>query len=236
MPKVVALVPIKLNNRRLPGKNIKPFTNGFPLCEYILRTLKNVEVIDEIYVFCSDPSIKDYIPRGVSYLPRSKKLDADSTSINEVISDFLGAVVSDYYVLAHATAPFISKEAIQEGIGAVVSGEYDSSLSVEKLQSFIWMDGEPYNYDPCHIPRTQDLKPLYVETSGFYCFSRELFQNTNRRVGFKPKMIEVTKPEGIDIDNMVDFEMADAWFNYSTGGGDSGFTTINNVMAEGVAA
>ena len=26
--KTVAFVPIKLNNERLPGKNIKPFTNG----------------------------------------------------------------------------------------------------------------------------------------------------------------------------------------------------------------
>jgi len=34
--KTVAVVPMKLNNSRLPNKNIKEFTNGKPLCHYIL--------------------------------------------------------------------------------------------------------------------------------------------------------------------------------------------------------
>ena len=40
--KVAAVVPMKLNNRRLPQKNTKPFTNGRPLCWYILSTLLEV--------------------------------------------------------------------------------------------------------------------------------------------------------------------------------------------------
>ena len=41
--KTVAIVPMKLNNRRLPQKNTKSFTNGKPLCHYILSTLLTVE-------------------------------------------------------------------------------------------------------------------------------------------------------------------------------------------------
>ena len=37
--KTIAIVPIKLNNERLPNKNIKPFDNGAPLCHYIFETL-----------------------------------------------------------------------------------------------------------------------------------------------------------------------------------------------------
>ena len=33
--KIVAFVPVKLNNERLPGKNTKPFTNGDPLISYM---------------------------------------------------------------------------------------------------------------------------------------------------------------------------------------------------------
>ena len=47
--KTVAVVPIKLNNERLPNKNIKPFDNGLPLCHYIFETLKKVNGIDKIY-------------------------------------------------------------------------------------------------------------------------------------------------------------------------------------------
>lgn len=33
-----SFVPMKLNNQRLPQKNTKSFTNGKPLCHYILAT------------------------------------------------------------------------------------------------------------------------------------------------------------------------------------------------------
>ena len=48
--KIVAVVPMKLNNRRLPQKNTKEFTGGKPLCNYILTTLLKVEDISEVYV------------------------------------------------------------------------------------------------------------------------------------------------------------------------------------------
>lgn len=37
--KTIAIVPMKLNNRCLPQKNTKCFTNGKPFCYYILSTL-----------------------------------------------------------------------------------------------------------------------------------------------------------------------------------------------------
>ena len=40
MKKIVAFVPVKLNNERLPGKNTKSFDGGKPLIEYILGTHK----------------------------------------------------------------------------------------------------------------------------------------------------------------------------------------------------
>ncbi|MDR0643419.1 MAG: hypothetical protein LBG05_00695 [Treponema sp.] len=55
--KVIALVPVKLNNERLPGKNTKPFDNGEPLIHYILTTLAKVKRCEEIYVYCSDARI-----------------------------------------------------------------------------------------------------------------------------------------------------------------------------------
>ena len=66
---------MKLNNERLPGKNTKSFTNGKPLCQYILNTLLKVEGIDQIYVYCSDPSIMLYLPKGIKFLKRDPALD-----------------------------------------------------------------------------------------------------------------------------------------------------------------
>ena len=107
--KIVAVVPMKLNNRRLPQKNTKSFTNGKPLCNYILSTLLEIEEIDEVYVYCSNPDIRDFIPDGVTYLSRSSELDQDTTKMNEVLKCFAKDVPADIYVMTHTTAPFIKK-------------------------------------------------------------------------------------------------------------------------------
>ena len=212
--KVVALVPMKLNNRRLPNKNTKPFTNGKPLCHYILSTLLKVKEIDEIYVYCSNPEIKEFIPDGVKYLQRSESLDQDSTKINEVLSAFANDVPADVYVLSHATAPFISADSIKKGIDGILYDGYDSAFSARKLQEFIWKDGQPFNYELDNIPRTQDLELLYMETCGLYVYRRELILNEGRRIGNNPYLLPVSKIEACDINTMEDFQIADAIYHY----------------------
>lgn len=212
--KVVAVVPMKLNNRRLPQKNTKAFTNGNPLCYYILSTLKTIQMIDEIYVYCSNPDIKKFIPDGVNYLKRSEMLDLDTTKMNEVLASFALDVPADIYIMTHTTAPFIKSESIAKGLNAVLSGKYDSSFAAKKLQDFLWKDGKPFNYQLDNIPRTQDLLPIYEETSGFYIYRSEVIKQLNRRIGDKPFIVEVGEIESIDIDEPEDFIIADAIYNY----------------------
>lgn len=212
--KTVAIVPMKLNNRRLPQKNTKCFTNGKPLCYYILSTLLTVRGVDEVYVYCSNPDIRDYIPDGVKYLKRSASLDQDTTKMNEVLQCFASDVPADIYVMTHTTAPFISKISIEKGLQAVVSGEYDSSFAAKKLQDFLWKDGVPFNYELNNIPRTQDLPALYEETSGFYIYRNEVITKLNRRIGEKPCIVEVGEIESVDIDEAEDFAIADAIYNH----------------------
>lgn len=212
--KTVAIVPMKLNNRRLPQKNTKSFTNGRPLCWYILSTLLKVDGIDDVYVYCSNPDIQEFIPDGVKYLKRSESLDQDTTKMNEVLSCFAKDVDADIYVMTHTTAPFISVESIKKGLDAVVSGEYDSSFAAKKLQDFLWKDGKPFNYELDNIPRTQDLPAIYEETSGFYIYRRDVIKNLNRRIGDNPYIVEIGEIESVDIDEPEDFTIADAIFNH----------------------
>lgn len=211
--RIVALVPMKLNNRRLPGKNIKRFDNGEPLCHYILSTLLKVQDIDEVFVYCSDPEIKNYIPNGVTYLRRSESLDRDTTKINEVIAAFAEEVPADIYVMTHVTSPFVKAETIQKGINALKNGEYDSAFAVQNVGTFMWKDGKPFNYDLDNIPRTQDLDPIYAETSGFYIFRPEVIKRLHRRIGDHPFMVEVSRIEAADVDDPEDFMIANAIYN-----------------------
>lgn len=208
--KVAAFVPLKLNNERLPNKNTKRFGNGQPLLRYMLGALVGARGIDEVYVYCSDESIVEYLPQGVRFVQRSRHLDGHQTRINEVMQAFASDVTADIYVLAHATAPFLSRGHIEEGIAQVRSGRFDSALSVLKLQEFLWKDGMPFNYDPASIPRTQDLAPMHAETTGLYIYLRQLIVEHNRRIGDRPYLIEVSKIEAMDINEAVDFEIANA--------------------------
>ena len=212
--KIVAVVPIKLNNRRLPQKNIKTFTSGKPLCWYVLTTLLQIEYIDEVYVYCSDEHIKEYIPKEVHFLKRDSSLDLDSTKMNEVLKAFSQDVEADIYVMTHTTAPFIEKESIEKGICAVRDKDYDSAFAAKRLQDFLWKDGKPFNYKLDNIPRTQDLPVIYEETSGFYIYKSEVLTKWNRRIGDNPYIVEVGEIESVDIDEEEDFIIADAIYNF----------------------
>jgi len=212
--KTVAIVPMKLNNRRLPQKNTKSFTNGKPLCYYILSTLLKVQGVNEVYVYCSNADIQEFIPDGVKYLQRSTSLDQDTTKMNEVLQCFASEITADIYVMTHTTAPFISKESIEKGLNIVLSGKYDSAFAAKKLQDFLWKDGVPFNYALDNIPRTQDLPSLFEETSGFYIYRASVINELNRRIGNNPYIVEVGEIESIDIDEPEDFEIADAIFNH----------------------
>lgn len=208
--KTVALVPIKMNNERTPGKNTKKFDNGKPLIHYILTTLVNTEEVDEIYVYCSKEEIKEYLIPNVKYLKRDEKYDLATADVNDMFYSFSLAVPADIYVLAHATAPFLQNTSIEKGVKAVKSGKYDSALAVRKMQEFIWKDNKPFNYDIKNIPRTQDLTPLFVETTGLYIYTREVIQKNRSRIGNNPMLLEVSSIEAIDINNPIDFDIANA--------------------------
>ncbi|MGN1466857.1 MAG: cytidylyltransferase domain-containing protein [Ruminococcus sp.] len=209
--KTVAFVPLKLNNQRLPGKNTKSFKGGKPLLTYILSTLTKVQGIDEAYVYCSNEAVKQYLPDGIKFLKRSESLDTSSTLIIDVLKAFAKDVDADVYVLTHATAPFIKSSTIETAVKKVKSNEYDSAFTVRAVQEFLWIDGKPI-YDSSKIPRTQDINNVFAETTGLYVYTKELIKN-GRRIGCKPCEIPVDFIEATDINQPVDFELAQVIFD-----------------------
>lgn len=206
--KTVAFVPIRLNSKRVEGKNLRMLA-GKPLLQYILGTLTQVSAIDEVYCFCSAPEVQQYLPQGVRWLQREVELDRDSTLGKDIYDSFVRKVDADVYVLAHATSPFIKASTIATAVGKVQSGEYDSAFSAERIQTFAWYGGRPLNYDLKHVPRTQDIEPVFVETSAFFIFGREVWTGMGQRIGNHPYVAEVDRIEGVDIDWPEDFDFAE---------------------------
>lgn len=204
--KVVAFVPIKLRSQRLPGKNLLPLM-GKPMCYHIFEALLKSKTIDRTYVYCSDESIRQHIPPQVEFLKRPKRLDGDEVKGLEIYREFVKAVAAHIYVLAHATSPFLRTGTIDRAVGKVLSGDYDSAFSAQRIQTFAWYDGMPLNYRLDNVPRTQDLQPVLVETSGFYIFKKEIIE-AGRRIGARPWIEIVGNVEAHDIDDKEDYEIA----------------------------
>ena len=207
--KIVAVMPIKLNNERLPGKNTKMLGNK-PLLRYELDNLLATGLVEDISVFCSDEAICSFLPTGVSFLKRSKDLDLPTSNFTQIFDSFKLERPADVYVYAHATAPFVTVETMRDLITAVVSGRNDSAFCATRIQDFLWQDGVPLNFDATNLPRSQDIKPIYRETSGVYVFTHEVFEVCHRRIGMNPFIKEVSFRESIDINNPEDFALAEA--------------------------
>ena len=201
-------MPIKLSNERLPGKNTK-LLGGIPLIQYQLNALKQVATIDEIYVYCSDSAIINYLPDGVHFLKRSPELDLPTSNFSQIFHSFLREKDADVYVYDHATAPFVKVSTIQSCLDAVLSGQFDSAFCAARIQDFLWQDGKALNFDAANVPRSQDLPVIYRETSGCYVFTKEVFLRTGRRVGTRPFIKEVSPREAVDINTPEDFRLAE---------------------------
>lgn len=207
--KVALFIPIKLNNQRLPGKNIMDLA-GRPVCDYLFKTVSEIDEIEEKYVYCSDEAIKQYMPESLTFLKRDKALDDYLVKGLDIIEAFVNDVDADIYVLTHVTQPFTKADSIRNALEKVVSGEYDSAFSAVALQDYMWYQGKPFNYDLTDIVRTQELEPVYMETGAFFIFRKEVFTKMHRRIGENPFIYEIDQFEAVDIDTREDFEFAKA--------------------------
>ncbi len=210
--KIVAIMPIKLKNERCPGKNTR-ILGKKPLLQHELDSLKETGLCDSIYVYCSDLAVASFLPEKVKLILRPEFLDLPTSNFTQIFEHFIEEVDADIYVYAHATAPFITTETMKKCIEAVKSGEYDSAFCAIKLQDYLWKNGEPLNFDATNVPRTQDLEPIYKETSGIYVFTKKVFERYRRRIGKKPFIKEVSFKEAVDIDNPEDFDLAEILVN-----------------------
>jgi CMP-N-acetylneuraminic acid synthetase len=207
--KIAAFVPIKLNSQRLENKMLLPIGDKL-MCQHIFYALLNVkkEIEMDIYCYCSDEKIKDFLPKGVEFLERDKKLDSNETLGIDIYTSFINKVDADIYALCHATSPFIKETSIITGLNKIINEGHDSSCSVSRVQTFCWYGGKTLNYQLDNVVRTQDITPIFWETSAFYIFKKDILAVHKRRIGKNPYLVETDRIESIDIDEREDYELA----------------------------
>lgn len=215
MSRTVAIVPMRHNSERVPGKNYRLLA-GIPLYHHVVRTLIAVPGIDSIVVDTdSDFIINDcaeHFPQ-VRLLLRPEHLRDGNIAMNDVLLNTLGQVEADVVLQTHSTNPFLKAGTVSAALKLFEASdqEYDSVFSVTRLQARLW-DSEmrPVNHDPSVLLRTQDLAPLFIENSCFFIFTPALLRERGTRIGARPRMVEMAPLEAVDIDNEEDFLVAAA--------------------------
>jgi CMP-N-acetylneuraminic acid synthetase len=121
-------------------------------------------------------------------------------------------VEADYYLQTHSTNPLLSTETISNAIQTFLQNcsTYDSLFSVTRVQVRLWDEsGKAINHNPAVLLRTQDLPPIYEENSCLYIFAKDMLEARHNRIGERPMVFEIDRIEAWDIDEQVDFQIAE---------------------------
>lgn len=214
---VAAIVPMRHNSERVPGKNFRSFA-GRPLYHRIVETLLGCTAIDTVVIDTDSPTILDEAARlfpAVRLLERPAHLRAGETPMNDVLLHTTGVVEADLYLQTHSTNPLLQSATVQQALEALLGTypSFDSLFGVTRLQTRLWDPlARAINHNPSILLRTQDLPPIYEENSCLYVFDRETLQRRHNRIGDRPQLFEVPRNEAWDIDEEIDFEVAEFLF------------------------
>ena len=212
--KLVALVPMRHHSQRVPGKNYRPLA-GKPLFHHILETLLDVPEIDQVVVDTDSEPVMDglrqHFPQ-VAIIDRPASLRADDVPMNEILLHDTSLFPADFYLQTHSTNPLLRAETVSRAIQAFHAGypNTDSLFSVTRLQTRLYFqDGTAINHNPRELIQTQDLPPVYEENSCLYIFNRANLLAKHHRISDHPLMFEIDADQAWDIDEELDFAIAD---------------------------
>jgi CMP-N-acetylneuraminic acid synthetase len=214
MSYLVALVPMRHHSQRVPGKNYRPLA-GRPLFHHIIRTLLACPEISRVVVDTDSPPVIEGLGKHfpeVQVIKRPTHLRDDDVSMNDILFHDTGQVEADFYLQTHSTNPLLCPETVSSAIQAMVSNfpAYDSLFSVTRRQVRLWdQDGRPINHNPDILLQTQDLPPVFEENSCLYIFTRPTLLSRRNRLGERPLMFEINAAEAWDIDEELDFSIAE---------------------------
>lgn len=224
MTKIAALVPMRHNSERVPGKNYRDFA-GKPLYHRVIEALLACDAITEVAIDTDSPKILEdaakHFPQ-VTLLERPEHLRAGEIPMNDVILNSLSQLNADFYLQTHSTNPLLSPESVQSGVTMFLKNYpiYDSLFTVTRLQTRLWDSlSRAVNHNPNILLRTQDLPPIYEENSCMYIFSEDIIRRKHNRIGDRPYMLEIPAEEAQDIDVELDFRVAEFLYKEKYGVG-----------------
>lgn len=220
-----ALIIARGGSKRIPRKNIKPFL-GRPMLQRTIEKAKGSGIFDRIYVSTNDSEIKILSENcGATVLLRSEELSNDYATTTDVMADAterlmqLGANVDDVLVCIYPVTPLLNYEWINQAIASLLHSGSNFVFPAQRFEHpvqrgfLIEEDGKILISDLApQGARTQDLPNYFHDAGQFYAGKVNSWLNRIPIMSNNSKIIEIPKYEVLDIDDELDWKMAEELF------------------------
>lgn len=213
---ITAVIPVKANSMRLPGKNTLPFGRSNLLLHKIGQLKEVSEITDIIVSSDSDVMLEMAEHARVKGIKRPEKYADESVPFGRFL-DYLCAVLPNEHILwACVTSPLVEpalyKKAIQIYFEKLEEG-YDSLITLESKQTFFMDNNGPINFKTgLEHKNSEFLEPIYHFTNGINIAPKRNIHKWHYNFGPNPYRMIVNKKEAVDIDDIYDYVCALAMY------------------------
>ena len=219
--KRLAIITARGGSKRIPYKNIREFC-GKPIITYSIEAALNAGVFDEVMVSTDDEKIAAIAKKAGAKVPFLRS--ADTSNDFATTADVILEVLNEYETIGqnfdsacciYPTAPFITSEKLKNAVELLENKVYDSVMPVAEfsfppLRGMIMdEDRVSYKWEEYSMARSQDLQKIYHDVGQFYVFDVEKFKESKKLVTKNTGAIIIDELEMQDIDNEVDWKLAE---------------------------
>lgn len=215
---ISAIIVARKGSERIKNKSMLKL-DGETLIARKIRQLQQCKLINRVILGSdSEEMLEEARNAGAEAIKRPEYYCNEITaSANQMIKNMCSLIQTDIVVWAHCTNPLLSSQTYDKAIETYLNNlpDYDSLLSVTKLQEHLWQDSKPLNYNPWgerHIP-ARELKPLYMQDGGIFIQSHQNMSKNSYFFGEKPYLFEIPSDEFLDINNYRDYIIAQSIIN-----------------------
>lgn len=223
--KKIAIIPARGGSKRIPRKNIKDFC-GKPIIQYSIDAALQSGIFDEVMVSTDDNEIAKISLQFGAQVPffRSAENSNDYVGTFEVIEEVLHdyqekeSKIFDQLCILYPTAPFVTSEIIKNAMIMLNEKDADSIFPVVEYstpvqRSLKIQDGKIKMRNPeFYQSRSQDLEKIYFDAGQFYCCNIKTFLKNAKIYMENSYPIIVDNMQAQDIDNELDWKMAEMKF------------------------
>lgn len=209
--KIHAVFPVRAGSKRVVNKNIRPFA-GSTLLEIKVRQLLACKGLSGVYVSSESEEMLVLAEKaGAKPLLREAAFATDDVPMSDVYAYIAGQMPDGDILFTHATNPICGTDSYSRCIETYRSlpSEFDSLTTVQDVKDFLYLDGRALNFDPNRKPRSQDLPDIVKLTHAISILSRSLMIGCKNIMSYKPYFLRQSDIECIDIDNELDFQIAE---------------------------